>query len=121
VGLSILVVDDDAGFRDLVADLLTARGFAVVPPVAGPAEALVAFRRHRPRCVLIDVNLAGHDGRCLAYALSKENPAPTMVLTSTDTLACAGDDVQACGAVAFVSKDRLGATDLAGLFSSADR
>jgi CheY-like chemotaxis protein len=121
VALSILVVDDDAGFRDLVADLLTARGFAVVPAVAGPAEALVAFRRHRPQCVLIDVNLAGHDGRCLAYILSREDPVPAMVLTSTDTLACGPAEVEACGAVAFVRKDRLGVTDLAGLFSSAGR
>ena len=121
VSLSILVVDDDAGFRDLVAELLTARGFAVVPAAAGAAEALVAFRRHRPQCVLIDVHLAGHDGRCLAYALSREDPVPAMVLTSTDVPAWDAADIEACGARAFVPKDRLGVTDLAGLFSSADR
>ncbi len=121
VPLSILVVDDDPGFRDLVADLLTARGFTVVPAAAGPDEALRAFRRHRPQCVLIDVHLAGHDGRCLAYALSREDPAPAMVLTSTDAPAWEAAEIEACGARAFVRKDRLGVTDLAGLFSSAGR
>ena len=57
----------------------------------------------------------------MAYALSRENPVPAMVLTSTDVPAWDTADIAACGARAFVRKDRLGVTDLAGLFSAADR
>src|ERR1700722_14880496 len=58
---SVLVVDDDQAFRDVVSDLLRSRGFEVSGLAATSDEAVHAVRLLRPDGVLLDVTLASMD------------------------------------------------------------
>ena len=112
---TILVVDDDAGFRRVARRLLTRRGFSVVADVATGAAAIEAVRGHRPDGVLLDVHLPDGNGLAVTRVLAELSGAPVVVLTSTDASASAAA-LAACGARAFVAKDRLVEADLSGLF-----
>jgi excisionase family DNA binding protein len=66
----VLVVDDEAGVRALVSDVLSDAGFRVMEaPAAGAALDLAAS--HRPDLVIADVNLPGMPGTELTRALRR--------------------------------------------------
>ncbi|HEX6520860.1 MAG TPA: response regulator [Streptosporangiaceae bacterium] len=113
---TVVIVDDDAGFRRMARQLLTVRGFRVVAEAGDAEAAIAAVRVHAPDCVLLDVYLPGRDGLALAQALREEPGAPRIVVASTDHAWEA--EAHARGA-AFVAKDRLFESDLHELFSSA--
>jgi DNA-binding NarL/FixJ family response regulator len=64
---SILIVDDDESFRELVVLLLERAGYGAAQAASGE-EALAAVNRERPAAVLLDVQLDGMSG----YALCRE-------------------------------------------------
>ena len=111
--VTVLIVDDDAPFRRTAAELLTARGFAVVAQAGDAEQALSECARARPDAALVDINLPGTDGLALARALSRCDPAPRVLLTSTDASAASPDAVAEAGAVGFVPKTELALIDLA--------
>jgi CheY-like chemotaxis protein len=115
---TVVVVDDDLGFRRVVRHLLTTRGFRVVADAGDGAAALLAVRTHRPDCVLLDVNLPDRDGLAVARALTVEARAPRIVLTSTDAAGFPESALAGSGVRAFVPKDRLAGADLHRLFRS---
>ena len=57
----ILVVDDDAAVRVMLADYLSAQGYAVVMAADGPA-AFASVRAERPDLVLLDIGPPGING-----------------------------------------------------------
>jgi two-component system nitrate/nitrite response regulator NarL len=116
--LTVVVVDDNDVFRRVVVRLLTLHGFEVVADVADGASALAAVQHHRPDGVLLDVHLPDHDGLCVTRTLTAHHDAPAIVLTSTDATGCTPEELAACGARAFVLKDRLPTADLHSLFSA---
>jgi CheY-like chemotaxis protein len=116
---TVLVVDDDAGFRRVARRLLTRRGLLVVGDVDSGAAAVEAVRCHRPDGVLLDVNLPDRDGLSVTRELTGRAGGPWIVLTSMDTLGDPEATVAACGARAFVAKERLVEADLLRLFSPA--
>ena len=116
---TVLVVDDDAGFRRVARRLLTRRGLLVVGDVGSGAAAVEAVRRQRPDGVLLDVNLPDRDGLSVTRELTGRSGGPSIVLTSMDALRDPEATLAACGALAFVAKERLVETDLLRLFSPA--
>jgi DNA-binding NarL/FixJ family response regulator len=64
---TILIVDDDATYREFVATILGRVGFVTREAESGE-EALEAVRAERPACVLLDVLLPGVTG----YAVCRE-------------------------------------------------
>ena len=116
--MTVLVVDDDPSFREAVGELLMARGFEVVGYATNEDEALVAVNQLQPDAVLLDVHLPGPDGFHLAERLAELHPAPTVLLTSTDSEAGSQPLAVGCGAVGFVAKADLASTDLNCYFSS---
>jgi len=120
VVIRILIVDDDASFLGLAAELLTERGFDVVGRAKDAGQALAATIRERPDGILLDVNLPGRDGFATAAALSEACPSARIVLTSADVRHVAGEILQGCSADAFVPKEELATTDLGDLFRRAD-
>jgi CheY-like chemotaxis protein len=115
---TVLVVDDDIGFRRLVTRLLRTRGFDVVAEACNGTEALAAVRVHRPDCVLLDVGLPDHDGHAIARTLAAgPRPSPRIVLTSSDPIDYGPAELAVCGVHAFVPKDRLADVDLHSLLS----
>jgi len=109
---SVLVVDDDASFRDVVSGLLRARGFEIAGHAADEAQAIDAIWRLHPDAVLLDVNLAPSDGFSLLARLSELDDDVMVLLTSSDPDAATEELARECGAVGFVPKARLATTDL---------
>ncbi len=82
----ILVVDDTASNVKLLADVLGARGYAVLTAAAGP-EALALIDREPPDLVLLDVMMPGMSGYDVCRKI-RENPAsamlPVVMVTALD-------------------------------------
>ena len=84
-GYTVLVVDDSADLRALVAESLRKLGgFAVVPAEDG-VDGLQRYFEIRPDCVVIDVKMPGLDGYQLIRAL-RGDPAssatPLVILSA---------------------------------------
>jgi DNA-binding NarL/FixJ family response regulator len=104
---SVLLVDDDPGFRQLARRILTADGFAVTAEAGTVAAAIDAAHALRPDAALVDVGLPDGDGITLARALSALPWHPRVVLTSSDPDAASSQDVRRSGANGFVPKADL--------------
>jgi len=63
-GVRVLVVEDEADTRDLLAAALGHSG-AEVDPAASAGEAMAALRRHRPDVLVCDIGMPGEDGYTL--------------------------------------------------------
>jgi two-component system response regulator RegX3 len=79
----ILLVDDDAGVRDVVAFTLRREGFDVDERRDGPS-ALEAGRSGDFGLVILDVMLPGLSGTEVCRALRAESDVPILMLTARD-------------------------------------
>jgi DNA-binding response OmpR family regulator len=68
---TVLVVDDDAAFRALVAGILGRAGYRITEAASGE-EALETARRDHPDVVLLDVRLPGLSGHEVCRKLRNE-------------------------------------------------
>ena len=84
--MKILIVDDEADIREILAFNLKAAGYEVFE--AGTAEAaLVSIRQGRvPDLFLLDVMLPGMSGFKLADVLRKELKNSTPIISAADCL-----------------------------------
>jgi DNA-binding NarL/FixJ family response regulator len=115
VSVALLIVDDNARFRERARRRLEADGYAVVAEAADGASALEAARLHRPELVLLDVGLPDMSGLTVAERLTREPGGPAVVLTSTHDASDFGDAVARCGARGFVPKASLSGDAIAEL------
>ncbi len=84
----ILVVDDDAGLRQLMRLILAREGFEVVEAASGE-EALVLATAVEPALILLDVMMPGMDGLAVCRNLKRDqrfNQAPIIFVTALDDL-----------------------------------
>ena len=103
MGTQVLIVDDHADSRLLMADLLTARGFEVAA-VASGKESLAAIRRFRPRLVIMDLQMPEMDGFATLAALREEDPEMPVLAVSGHVLPDDERRIQAAGFDAAMSK-----------------
>ena len=115
--VSLLVVDDDARFRELAARMLNAQDIVVVGQAATVREAVEMAASLRPDAVLADVGLPDGDGLTLARLLVGLPWHPRIVLTSSDRDATTDEEALDAGAVAFVTKDELPDASLSRLLA----
>jgi two-component system response regulator RegA len=100
---SLLLVDDDAAFRQRLDLMLTRRGY-VVTAVAGLAEAGVAAARLKPAFAVLDMRLEDGNGLDLVAELRALRPGVRIVmLTGYGNLATAVAAIKA-GAVDYLPK-----------------
>lgn len=79
----ILVVEDDAAIRSLIAEILSDEGYAV-RAVENGADALHAVGRQRPALVITDLAMADTDGRLLVVTLTAQDATlPVVVLSES--------------------------------------
>jgi len=104
---SVLVVDDDATFRELAARMLERMGLSVVGEADTVASATAAARKLRPQAALVDVALPDGSGVRLALELAAQPWEPRIVLTSNDRGAVSQDLARSSGAAAFIAKEDL--------------
>jgi CheY-like chemotaxis protein len=106
MGRLVLVVDDNATFRDLASRILTSWGHDVAE-AGSVAEALARADELRPDAVLVDIGLPDGDG----FSLTKRLVAPPwnaqVVLISTDSDAGNALAAERAGASGFFPKDEL--------------
>src|SRR5664279_442725 len=69
VARAVLIVDDDAGFRDLASRVVVGWGHLVVGCAGSVAEALTRATELRPDTALVDIGLPDGDGFRLAEQL----------------------------------------------------
>jgi DNA-binding NarL/FixJ family response regulator len=112
---SVLVVDDDAEFRQLAGRLLAASGLTVVGEADSVAAAVAAAARLEPSAALVDVELPDGDGIALARELAALAWHPRIVLTSINADIATTEEAQRAGARAFVNKADLPNAPLAQL------
>lgn len=98
---SILIVDDTAEIRSLIADMLTDEGYTVECACNG-VEALAAVERNVPALVLLDLHMPVLDGWGFARALTaRAVRIPIIVLTAATNAARYSKDL---GAVGYIRK-----------------
>ena len=117
VPVAILIVDDNARFRERARRRLEADGYNVVAEAEDGASALEAARRHCPEVVLLDIGLTDMSGLDVAERLTCEPEAPAVVLTSTHDAADFGERVSSCGARGFVPKAALSGETIAAVLA----
>ncbi|TCS72606.1 two-component system OmpR family response regulator/two-component system phosphate regulon response regulator OmpR [Sulfuritortus calidifontis] len=77
----ILIVDDDAGIRDLLADYLAQQGYAVA--TAGDGRQMTERLQQRlPALVVMDLMLPGEDGLSLTRQLKAAHGLPVIMLSA---------------------------------------
>ena len=77
----VLVVDDDASVRALLARYLEVEGYQVEEAADGK-EAMAAVTRQTPDLVLLDVMMPGEDGLDVLVRLRKTSDVPVILLTA---------------------------------------
>ena len=79
----VLIVDDDAELRGMLAEYLTNEQI-VVDAAADGAAALRLIERQRPDLVLLDVTMPGLSGFDVLKRLREKWPVPVLMLTARD-------------------------------------
>ena len=120
--VSVLVVDDHAGYRSVAAAVVAAApGFTLTGSAASSTEVfdVLAGLTASPDLVLMDVNLGDESGIDVSERLVAAHPGTKVVLVSTlrpDELPPGTD---ACGASGYLPKMQLSPTTLARVWAGA--
>ncbi len=104
---SVLIVDDDPGFRSLANRILADCGLTVAGEAGSVAAARAAAAELRPEAMLVDVMLPDGDGVTLAREFAALPWAPRVLLTSSSIDALDSEPAIRDGVVAFVPKADL--------------
>jgi DNA-binding NarL/FixJ family response regulator len=116
---TVLVVDDDAGFRDLATRVLTSWGHEVVGEAGSVAEALAQAAEFRPDTALVDIGLPDGDGFALTELLVAMPWDVRVVLISSDTDRTTVAAARRAGADSFLPKDELSGAAMRELIEGA--
>ncbi len=117
--VSVLIVDDAPVFRRAARALLERRGYMVVGEADCAAGALELARRLSPDAVLLDVGLPDGTGFVVSEALTRDDPAPAVLLVSAADELSWYARVEQSGARGLVGKAQLAATDLSLFWPSS--
>jgi two-component system sensor histidine kinase/response regulator len=85
-GIQILIIDDDAGDRGILADLLSAQGHTVLEASSG-AEGVQRARELVPDLIILDVMMPGMDGFAVCAQLRADQvtaEVPIIMATALD-------------------------------------
>ena len=80
-GARVLIVDDEPGLREPLADYLSGQGFAVLQAESA-ADARSLLLQDRPDIVLLDIMMPGEDGLSLCRHLVETKSLPVILLTA---------------------------------------
>jgi DNA-binding response OmpR family regulator len=78
--MKVLIADDDADLRELIAFALTQSGYLVIKAPDGPA-AVRRFEEEAPDLVVLDINMPGLSGFQVCEAIRGRSRVPVMMLT----------------------------------------
>jgi DNA-binding NarL/FixJ family response regulator len=113
--VSVLVVDDQGLFRDVMRDVVDATpGMTLVGDAASGEAALDAVEELSPQMVVIDKRMPGLGGIEAARLIRARRPEIVVVLVSVETPD--PDVLEESGAVAFLHKRQLSPRALADVW-----
>ena len=115
---TILIVDDNAGFRVQARAVLSADGFEVVGESADGTSGLAAARALRPDVLLLDIGLPDVEGFDVARELAIDGPPPLVVLTSSRDASAYGPRLSSSRVLGFIPKDELSGAAIRALVSA---
>ena len=76
----LLIVDDDSAVREVVRQVLTLEGYAVVEAATGRAG-LHAWEQHDPQLVILDIVMPGLSGLQVLEQIRQRGDTPVVMLT----------------------------------------
>ena len=102
---TVLVVEDDAGMRDFLKNVLATEGF-LVHTADGGADGVKQAITLSPDLILLDLRMPGLDGVAVCKALRTNKATESIsILVATGTSSTEQiEDSMACGADDFVTK-----------------
>jgi two-component system, NarL family, invasion response regulator UvrY len=104
----VLVVDDQAPFRDAVrAVIARVAGFELIGEATSGEEAVDLVADLRPTMILMDINMGALGGVEATRAITTEFPETFVILVSTYAVDDLPPGARTCGAAAYVNKDEL--------------
>jgi two-component system, chemotaxis family, protein-glutamate methylesterase/glutaminase len=109
-GAKVLIVDDSAVVRQVLSSLIgAAPGLHVVGACADPLLAMERMKLQWPDVIVLDVEMPRMDGITFLRRIMEERPTPVVICsTLTEKGAKTTMEAMAAGAVAIVTKPRLG-------------
>ncbi|MEA2448255.1 MAG: hypothetical protein QOG63_187 [Thermoleophilaceae bacterium] len=110
---TVLIVDDDATFRDAARLLLEIEGYDVVGEAADGESGVRRAAELAPDLVLLDVQMPGMNGLEAATRITAAAGGPSVVITSSQE----GIDVAGTGARGFIPKAELSGERIAALLA----
>jgi DNA-binding response OmpR family regulator len=78
--MKVLIADDDADLRDLIAFTLSQAGYLVIKAADGPA-AVRSFEAEAADLVVLDINMPGMSGFQVCETIRARSAVPVMMLT----------------------------------------
>jgi len=77
----ILIVDDDPSLMDVLQQVLSAAGDAVITAING-AEAVIAAQNEAPELILLDLGLPDADGKDIVARIREFSTVPIIVISA---------------------------------------
>jgi len=105
--IRVLLVDDNAGFRQRLARLLQMeQDMEIVGEAADGCEAIARARELRPDVVLMDFRMAGMDGVTAGRLLVQEHPSVRVLILTAYPGALDRDRLRRDGLAGLLIKDQ---------------
>ena len=104
--MELLIVDDNPNFRHLLKRFLEGDGLDFYECENG-AQAVAAYRKHRPDRVLMDIEMSEMDGLTATQLILADDPAAYIVIVTQHDETHWREAAVMAGARAFVAKEDL--------------
>jgi len=101
-----MIVDDHPRMRKLIRDLCAGAADEFIEFACGE-DAVTAYDRLHPDCVLMDIEMPGMNGLTATRAIRSSDPTARIIITTSHDTPSFRQQAMLVGANAFVSKDDL--------------
>jgi two-component system chemotaxis response regulator CheY len=79
---TIMIVDDELFFREMLRDVLSEAGFTIVAEASDGIEAVDKFRKHHPEITIMDIFMPEENGiAAIKEIISIDNNAKVLIYT----------------------------------------
>lgn len=107
MGKRILIVDDSAMMRKMIAKVLGTRGgHTIVGEAKNGLEALEMYKTLKPDLTTMDITMGGMDGLTAAREILLYDSHASILFLSNLDKEKYNDDVESIGAIGFVNKHK---------------
>lgn len=113
MSIKVMIVDDSAVVRQVMSAVLAADpGIEVLAAAADPLLAMARMKQQWPDVLVLDVEMPRMDGITFLKKIMQERPTPVVICSTLTTQGAETTlEALAAGAVAIISKPKLGLKD----------